>query len=180
MATSPWQIVQDDDAFERSELNTVKRFKDRATYERNKIVDIFRQTKISHVSFLHNHLPQCIPMITALEETPDGELFAYFHGATNVYAQCFFMRLVLTSAKAYSKARFTQDLQERDSPMVATATIFDGYVLALSLFHHSLNYRSAVLHGVSMPFDDDDDEGKRRALKFIVDSTTPGRWENSR
>lgn len=64
--------------------------------------------------------------------------------------------------------------------MTATATILDGYVLALSVFSHSMNYRSAVLHGVSLPFDDDDTETKRRALKLVVDLTTPGRWENSR
>lgn len=64
--------------------------------------------------------------------------------------------------------------------MTATATILDGYVLALSVFHHSMNYRSAVLHGVSLPFEKDDVNGKRRVLELIVNSTTPGRWENSR
>lgn len=64
--------------------------------------------------------------------------------------------------------------------MTATATILDGYVLALSVFHHSMNYRSAVLHGVSLPFDDDDTNAKRQALELVVNSTTPGRWENSR
>lgn len=56
----------------------------------------------------------------------------------------------------------------------------DGYVLALSVFHHSMNYRSAVLHGVSMPMDEADVEAKNKALKLVVDSTTPGRWENAR
>jgi hypothetical protein len=64
--------------------------------------------------------------------------------------------------------------------MCATATIMDGYVLALSVFSHSMNYRSAVLHGISLPFDDKDDEAKMRALKVVVESTTPGRWEGSR
>lgn len=64
--------------------------------------------------------------------------------------------------------------------MAATATIMDGYVLALSVFNHSMNYRSAVLHGVSLPFDDDDTKAKARVLELIVNSTTPGRWENSR
>jgi len=149
-----------DNKFDQSDLNTVKRFKDRATYDKHQIAAIFRQAKICHVSFIHDHLPQCIPMIAALEETEEGDLFVYFHG--------------------YPRARFIQALLERGTPMTATATIMDGYVLALSVFSHSMNYRSAVLHGVSLPFDNDDPDAKRRALKLVVDSTTPGRWENSR
>jgi nitroimidazol reductase NimA-like FMN-containing flavoprotein (pyridoxamine 5'-phosphate oxidase superfamily) len=87
---------------------------------------------------------------------------------------------LLISVKGYPKARFIQALLEIGTPMTATATIMDGYVLALSVFHNSMNYRSAVLHGVSLPFDADDADAKMRALKLIVDSTTPGRWENSR
>jgi len=99
-------------------------------------------------------------MIGALDETEEGDVFVYFHG--------------------YPRSRFIQALLERGTPMTATATIMDGYVLALSVFHHSMNYRSAVLHGVSLPFDNDDTDTKSHALKLIVDSTTPGRWENSR
>lgn len=80
----------------------------------------------------------------------------------------------------YPKARFIQSLLEQGTPMTATATIMDGYVLALCVFGHSMNYRSAVLHGVSMPIDEADEEAKRNALKHVVDSSTPGRWENSR
>jgi uncharacterized protein len=77
-------------------------------------------------------------------------------------------------------ARIVKALQEAGTAMAATATIVDGYVLALNVFGNSFNYRSAVLHGVSMPLDHDDKDGKLHALKVIVDSTTPGRWENSR
>ncbi|TDL18484.1 hypothetical protein BD410DRAFT_774933 [Rickenella mellea] len=149
-----------DSKFDQSNLNTVKRNKDRASYDKQQIADIFKQAKICHVSFIHDFLPQCIPMIAAVEETDEGELFVYFHG--------------------YPRARFIQSLLESGTPMTATATILDGYVLALSVFHHSMNYRSAVLYGVSMPFDDNDTEAKMRALKLVVDSTTPGRWENAR
>jgi hypothetical protein len=148
------------DRYDQSELNTVRRNKDRATYDKHQIADIVRQAKICHVSFVYDHLPQCIPMIAALEETEEGDLFVYFHG--------------------YPRARFIQSLLEKGTPMTATATILDGYVLALSVFHHSMNYRSAVLHGVSLPFEKDDANDKRRVLEFIVNSTTPGRWENSR
>ena len=87
---------------------------------------------------------------------------------------------LLTNVKGYPRARFIQALLEEGTPMTVTATIFDGYVLALSVFHHSMNYRSAILHGVSMPIDNDDADAKTHALKLVVDLTMPGRWENSR
>jgi hypothetical protein len=67
------------DEFDQSDLNTVRR-KDRASYDKHQIADIFRQAKICHVSFVHDHLPQCIPMIGALDETEEGDVFVYFHG----------------------------------------------------------------------------------------------------
>ena len=69
-----------DNTFDQSDLNTVRRNKDRATYDKHQIADIVRQAKICHVSFVHDHLPQCIPMIGALDETAEGDLFVYFHG----------------------------------------------------------------------------------------------------
>lgn len=69
-----------DNKYDQSELNTVRRNKDRATYDKHQIADIVRQAKLCHVSFVYDHLPQCIPMIAALEETEEGDLFVYFHG----------------------------------------------------------------------------------------------------
>lgn len=69
-----------DTIFDKTELNTVKRNKDRGVYDKHTISEIFRQAKICHVSFVHNGLPQCIPMIGAIEETAEGHLFVYFHG----------------------------------------------------------------------------------------------------
>jgi len=173
--------IELDNTFDQSDLNTVRRLKDRASYDKRQIADIFKQAKICHVAFLYDGLPQCIPMIAALEETPEGDLFVYFHGKHSIALYPFPPTLSLMSCqKGYSKARFMEALMEKGTPMTATATIFDGYVLALSVFNHSMNYRSAVLHGVSLPFDGDDDNGKMRVLKLVVDSTTPGRWENSR
>ncbi|KAF5376159.1 hypothetical protein D9757_009316 [Collybiopsis confluens] len=148
-----------DKTFDQSDLNTVKRNKDRASYDKDLIVSIVKEARICHVSFMYDGLPQCVPMIGAIEQVPEsGDLFVYFHG--------------------YPKARFIQSLLEQGTPMTVAATIMEGYVLALSVFHHSMNYRSAILHGVSLPLEDT--EAKLRALELIVESTTPGRWENSR
>jgi nitroimidazol reductase NimA-like FMN-containing flavoprotein (pyridoxamine 5'-phosphate oxidase superfamily) len=43
-----------------------------------------------------------------------------------------------------------------------------------------MNYRSAVLHGVTYPFPDDDKEAKMHAFKLVVESAAPGRWDHAR
>lgn len=56
-----------------------------------------------------------------------------------------------------------------------TATIFDGYVLARSGFHHSINYRSVMCFGTPRLIEDDDE--KMASLKAFMDRLFPGRWE---
>lgn len=68
--------------------------------------------------------------------------------------------------------------------MVATGTILDGYVFALSSFGSSMNYRSAVLHGYTVPLGsnpgEDPEEEKTKAFARITERTMPGRWEYAR
>jgi uncharacterized protein len=63
-------------------------------------------------------------------------------------------------------------------PVCIAATKIDGYVLALTPFHHSYNFRSAVLHGYAQVVEGDDE--KLWAMQLITNSVIPGRWENSR
>ena len=59
------------------------------------------------------------------------------------------------------------------APVCVTVTIVDGMVLARSAFHHSMNYRSAVVIGAARLVDDPDERG--HALNLIVDHMIPGR-----
>ena len=54
-----------------------------------------------------------------------------------------------------------------------TATVLDGLVLARSLFHHSLNYRSVVCFGRATEVTELDE--KRRALYAFAEHVLPGR-----
>ena len=54
-----------------------------------------------------------------------------------------------------------------------TATLLDGLVLARSLFHHSINYRSAVVFGRACDVVHLDE--KRRALFAFAEHVLPGR-----
>jgi nitroimidazol reductase NimA-like FMN-containing flavoprotein (pyridoxamine 5'-phosphate oxidase superfamily) len=66
----------------------------------------------------------------------------------------------------------------RDSPVCVTATLFDGLVLARSARYHSMNYRSATIHGYATPVTDSDKV--LAALQAVVDHLAPGRWEQVR
>lgn len=84
----------------------------------------------------------------------------------------------------HPSSRIYKRLSEPNVRLVATGTILDGYVLALSSFGTSMNYRSAVLHGYTLPLGrtlgEDADEEKTRAFARITERTVPGRWEYAR
>jgi nitroimidazol reductase NimA-like FMN-containing flavoprotein (pyridoxamine 5'-phosphate oxidase superfamily)/GNAT superfamily N-acetyltransferase len=57
--------------------------------------------------------------------------------------------------------------------LCATVTLLDGLVLARSAFHHSMNYRSAMILGQARAVLDDAE--KRRVFSALVDRLIPGR-----
>jgi nitroimidazol reductase NimA-like FMN-containing flavoprotein (pyridoxamine 5'-phosphate oxidase superfamily) len=59
-----------------------------------------------------------------------------------------------------------------------TVTLVDGYVLARSAFHHSMNYRSVVILGRASLVSAKRE--KMRALKIITDHVVPKRWNEVR
>jgi nitroimidazol reductase NimA-like FMN-containing flavoprotein (pyridoxamine 5'-phosphate oxidase superfamily) len=64
------------------------------------------------------------------------------------------------------------------APVCATVTHLDGIVYARSVFHHSMNYRSAVIHGIARAVSD---PGERdAALAAIVEHLAPGSWKHAR
>lgn len=58
------------------------------------------------------------------------------------------------------------------SRVCVTATVVDALVLARSAFHHSMNYRCAVVYGEAVPATDLD-----AAVRAVVDHNLPGRHE---
>ncbi len=59
-----------------------------------------------------------------------------------------------------------------------TVTLLDGLVCARSVFHNSMNYRSAVIFGVPRLITDEDE--RMTAARVITEHLIPGRWANSR
>jgi hypothetical protein len=123
-----------------SERIRIRRLPERARYARKEIYPIVDAALICQVGFAIEGQPFVIPMAFARA----GD-FLYLHGP--------------------SKGRITGHLAT-GAKVCVTITHLDGLVLAKSQFHHSMNYRSAVLFGtcreISEPVE------KANALKHLV------------
>jgi hypothetical protein len=62
-------------------------------------------------------------------------------------------------------------------PACVTVTHVDGFVLARSGFHHSINYRSVMAFGIARLVPDED---KLAVLEAFVERLFPGRWPELR
>lgn len=112
---------------------------------------ILDQGLVAHVGFIANDRPMVIPMAYAR----DGNRL-YIHGAS----------------KTRAVAR-TGGL-----PMCLTVTLIDGLVAARSAFHHSVNYRSVVVHGMARKVTETAEFD--RALQLITEHLLPGRYDEIR
>ncbi len=129
-----------------SDRITVRRMPERARYNRDDIDAILDEGLLAHVGMVTPEGPIVIPMLYAR----DGELL-YLHGSP--------------------ASRLLRE--GRDVQLCVTVTLVDGLVVARSLAHHSMNYRSVVVMGEASPIDDFDE--KIRALDVISEHVIPGR-----
>ncbi len=140
------------ETYQQSARNTVKRSPKRGHYDKETVYQILDAGYICHVGFAVNEQPYVIP--TAYGR--DGDTI-YLHGAMGNH--------MLSSL-------------EKGLPVCLTVTHLDGLVLARSAFHHSFNYRSAVLFGIACLVTAD--EQKDHALKVITEQILQGRWDEVR
>lgn len=59
-----------------------------------------------------------------------------------------------------------------------SVTIVDGVVYSRSMMHHSINYRSAVIHGRVRHVEDADERWE--GLRVITEQLAPGSWDYAR
>ena len=134
-----------------TERITVRRMPERARYERNGIDAILDEGLLAHVGMVTPHGPVVIPMLYAR----DGGIL-YLHGSP--------------ASRLLREGRGVQ--------LCVTVSIVDGLVVARSLAHHSMNYRSVVVMGEASPVEDFDE--KSRALDILSEHVIPGRVEATR
>lgn len=140
------------DTLPTTDRSKVKRQPQRGLYDRALIHQILDEALVVHVGFVANGQPFVIPMGFGRDRDR-----LYIHGAT--------------------ASRMLQNLQEGIDVCV-TATLLDGLVVARSLFHYSMNYRSVVLFGRATLIDDEAE--KTHALKALSEHMVPGSWEQAR
>ncbi len=121
-------------------------------YERSIVNQILDESLVVHVGFMVENQPFVIPMGYGR----DGDRL-YIHGST--------------------ASRMLKSL-EKGIDICVTATLLDGIVIARSLFHHAMNYRSVVLFGRATLVESE--EEKMHALKVLSEHIIPGRWEQAR
>ena len=136
----------------KTHRSRIKRLPKRGHYDRETIYRILDEALICHVGIVEHGQPFVIPINFA--RTGDS--------------------VVLHGAKASRLLKYI----EAGNPVCLEATIVDGLVLARSVFHHSMNYRSVVLFGTGRIVEDDLE--KMAALEAITEHLVPGRWKEAR
>lgn len=135
-----------------TERTRIRRLPERGRYDRETIEEILDEALICHVGFVVDDVPHVIPTIHARVGST-----LYFHGSP--------------------ASRMLRSLR-KGAMVSATATIVDGIVVARALFHHSMNYRSAVVFGT--PRLVEDPEERTVAFRAITEHVLPGRWDEAR
>src|SRR5690242_17712735 len=121
----------------------------RGAHDRATIDAILDEALIAHVAWVHHGRPAVIPTLIAR----DGD-HVLIHGS--------------------SASRTIRGLQAGAEACVEVTHV-DGLVLARSAFHHSMNYRSAILYGTLQ-----EEPDVERALEIFTNKLVPGRWEHVR
>lgn len=129
----------------------VRREPHRGRYDRATIDAILDEAIVSHLGFAVDGRPFVIPTLHARA----GDT-VYVHGS--------------------AASRMLREL-DGGAPVCLSATLFDGIVLAKSVFNHSVDYRSVVLFGTATRVPD---EEKEEALRLLTEQLAPGRWEEAR
>src|SRR6188508_3589818 len=132
--------------------NRVRRMPKRGHYDRTTVHAIIDEALVCHVAFAVNGEPTVIPTLHARR----GEELL-LHGART-------SRLLRHVAEGH--------------PVSVAMTLIDGIVLARSIFHHSVNYRSVVVHGTGRLLESD--EEKLSALEAVAEHIARGRWADTR
>lgn len=130
---------------------TPNRVAERVRHDRRLMHQILDEALVCHLAYTVEGEPRVLPTL----HVRDGDTL-YLHGSTGA-------RSLRTAGNG--------------AEVCATVTLLDGIVYARSLMHHSMNYRSAVVHGVARPVEGDE---MLHGLRIITEHLAPGSWGYAR
>ncbi|WP_016700993.1 pyridoxamine 5'-phosphate oxidase family protein [Actinoalloteichus spitiensis] len=132
--------------------STVRRGRRRSVADRETLYSILDVGLVCQLSLVLDGSPVVLP--TCYGRVADT---LYLHGSTGAAS----LRALAGGAEA-----------------CVAVTLLDGVVYARSVFHHSVNYRSAVIHGT--PVLVEDPVTKLEGLRAVTERLAPGSWEHAR
>ena len=140
------------DSLKKTPRSRLKRRPGRGSFEREAVNAVLDAGLICHVGYVIDGAPLVTP---TLHWRMGDKVF--WHGS------------------AASRALRTQ---AAGGDVCLTVTLLDGLVMARSAFHHSVNYRSAMLFGRAHKLED---RGEQMvAMEGLLDRVAPGRWQDAR
>lgn len=147
-----------DAKLEPTDRTRINRGRNRAVADRAELLDLLADALVAHIGVQApgtegqpGH-PLVLPTAYAVDvDGPDAGGTLYVHGSV--------------------AARWLRESVDRT--VCVTVTELDGLVAGRSAFHHSMNYRSAVVIGQARLVDDPVE--RQHALDLIVDHMLPGR-----
>jgi nitroimidazol reductase NimA-like FMN-containing flavoprotein (pyridoxamine 5'-phosphate oxidase superfamily) len=134
-----------------TERTTLHRLRERGRTDRADLYAVLDAGLICHLGVIVDRSPVVLP--TGYGRVGDT---LYLHGSSA------------------NRALLAADGQQ----VCVTVTHLDGLVCARSVFHHSMNYRSAMIFGAARLLTRDSE--RLTALRAVTDQLVPGRWENVR
>jgi hypothetical protein len=132
--------------------STIRRGAERARTDRGELHAVLDAGLIGHLGIVLDGSPVVLP--TGYGRRGDT---LYLHGSTGAAS----LRAAATGV-----------------PVCFTVTLVDGVVYARSAFHHSMNYRCAVVHGVARPVTDPEEH--LLGLEALTEHLAPGSWTATR
>jgi nitroimidazol reductase NimA-like FMN-containing flavoprotein (pyridoxamine 5'-phosphate oxidase superfamily) len=142
-------------AYPATDRTVPTRSPNRASYDKEVVHAILDEAYVCHLGFVRDGAPVVLPTLFARV----GERL-YVHGSTG-------SRPLRMTGQA-----------DPGLPVCLTVTHVDALILARSGFHHSMNYRSVMVHGTA--YDVTDPAEKLLALDALVDQVVAGRSKDSR
>ena len=136
----------------KTKRTELKKARHKASFDEKSLYDIIDESKIAHIAILQDGAPMVIPMLAWRIDN-----HVYIHGAKN--------------------SRLLKNLKQAEETCL-TFTLFDGWVLARSAFHHSAHYRSAVVLGQFSVVNNNTE--KSLLLDHFLEQIAPGRSKQAR
>ena len=127
-----------------------RRLREQGRTDRSELFAVLRAGLVAHLGVIADGVPMVVPTGYGFDDQQ-----VYVHGSVA-----------------------SRSLGTGDVPGCLTVTVFDGLVLARSVFEHAVNYRSAMIYAVPRLITDPDE--KITGLRALSEHLAPGQWDYAR